>query len=74
MIQYPGLTPHQKDELDRHITGCYGEGAASDADDAEWLSGCCGAAPHESTPDVSEDDKVGICGSCRGHTGFERYA
>ena len=68
-----GLTPRQKDDLDRHITGNYGEGALSDCEDEEWLSECCGAPPHETSPDVDGDEKTGICGSCREHTGFELY-
>ena len=64
------MTPHMKNELDRHITGNYGEGAFGDYDE-DLLSVCCGAAPHESTPDVSSDDPAGVCGACLEFTGFE---
>ena len=37
----------------------------------EWLSECCGARPHEATPDVGKDNQAGICGQCREFTGFE---
>ncbi len=64
------MTPHMKNELDRHITGnC--DDAFSDAEDEELLSVCCGAPPHEGTPDVSSDDPAGICGACLEFTGFE---
>ena len=69
-----GLTSHQKNELDRHITGNYGEDFFGNSyePDEEWFSACCGAPPHESTPDVGEDNQAGICGQCREHCGFER--
>ena len=37
----------------------------------EFLSECCGALPHPSTPNVNKDDPVGICGACREHVSFE---
>lgn len=41
-------------------------------EEKEWLSQCCGAPPHELTPNVGEDNPAGICGQCKEHTGFER--
>lgn len=38
----------------------------------EWRSQCCGAPPHEASPDVGADNPVGLCGKCRENTGFER--
>lgn len=64
------MAPHQKDALDRHIMGQ--AILPSDCEDEEWLSTCCGAPPSRATPDVGEDNPVGICGQCREHTGFER--
>ena len=37
----------------------------------QWFSGCCGAAPHASSPDVDTGTQVGICGQCRDHAAFE---
>ena len=37
----------------------------------EWLSECCGAPPHGSTPYVDADHPAGICCKCRDNTGFE---
>ena len=67
----PVLTPHEKDTLDRHITGS-SDDAFSEYGDEEWLSTCCGAPPGRAAPDVGEDNQAGICSQCREHTGFER--
>ncbi len=40
-------------------------------EEQEWLSLCCGAPPHEATPDVGSDNTAGICAGCRDWTGFE---
>lgn len=45
-----------------------------EAEEPEWLSECCGAPPHEATPDVGSDNPAGICAQCREHTGFEAKA
>lgn len=34
------------------------------------LSECCGALPHESTPDVGADNPAGVCSKCRKHAEF----
>ena len=64
------VLPHEKDALDRHIMGQ--ADMPADCEDEEWLSDCCGAPPHQATPDVGEDNPMGICGQCREHCGFER--
>ena len=70
-MMFRDLTPAMKDALDRHITGNWGEDLFSGCYDLEWLSACCGATPHESTPDIDEDNQAGICSQCGKHTGFE---
>ncbi len=36
-----------------------------------YRSECCGASPHEASPDVGSDNLAGICGQCLDGTGFE---
>lgn len=62
-----GFTPHQRNELDRHIEGEY----KCNEYEGEWVSVCCGAPPHEASPDIDESDPAGICGQCQDFTGFE---
>lgn len=38
----------------------------------QWLSECCGAAPHAASPDVDTGTQAGICGHCQDHTAFEK--
>lgn len=71
MTFFRGLTPHMKNELDRHITGDYGEGAFHDYEDEEWLSECCGAPPFgEGLP--AGEHPAGTCSQCREHCVFEK--
>lgn len=37
----------------------------------EMLSDCCGTLPHQSTPDVTKDNPIGVCCQCLGNISFE---
>ena len=38
----------------------------------QWLSECCGVAPHTAAPDISEYNSAGICAQCCHYVSFEK--